>query len=167
MLRTVADLLEVWASAVAVGMPVHQGLDEAWQVVGIPLRNGSDNGDRWSVLADPAVPATRLPQLCWQLHRSAGIAIGPVLHRCAESVRDEITMAEEAMAQAAAPLATARLLAALPIAGPLLGAAVGADVVAVLFGTSIGRACLIVGLGLDLLGLWWMRRIVRAAGRSS
>lgn len=55
-----------------------------------------------------------------------------------------------------------RMLAALPLLGPLLGAAIGADPVTVLFHTPIGIMCLIVALTLQTVGLAWSSRIRRA-----
>jgi Flp pilus assembly protein TadB len=36
----------------------------------------------------------------------------------------------------------------------------------VLTGTLFGRICLLLGLGLEALGAWWMRSIVRSGSRS-
>jgi Flp pilus assembly protein TadB len=35
---------------------------------------------------------------------------------------------------------------------------------ATITGTAVGRFCFGVGVALELVGLWWMRRIVRLAG---
>jgi tight adherence protein B len=66
----------------------------------------------------------------------------------------------------AAPRATARLLAALPVLGIVIGSASGANPVGVLIGTAWGWGLLGAGLVLDLAGLAWVGRIAHAAERS-
>jgi tight adherence protein B len=44
-----------------------------------------------------------------------------------------------------------------------MGAALGARPLAFLFGSLPGLACLLLGLGLDALGLWWTRRLAAGA----
>jgi tight adherence protein B len=56
------------------------------------------------------------------------------------------------------------LLAVLPLLGIGLGAAMGARPLQVLLGTEKGQVAMLVGAGLDALGLLWTARIVKAAG---
>jgi tight adherence protein B len=55
-----------------------------------------------------------------------------------------------------------RLLTALPLAGPLLGAAMGQDPVR-LYGSEVARAAAGLGVALLALGWLWCRRMVRRA----
>jgi tight adherence protein B len=57
------------------------------------------------------------------------------------------------------------LLALLPVAGLGLGGLLGAGPVTVLLTTPVGVACLVLGVLLDLLGLWWTARIARSVER--
>ena len=66
-------------------------------------------------------------------------------------------------AQLAGPRATAVLLALLPVFGLAMGNALGADPLAVLVGTPVGRGCLVLGLLLEVAGLLWTARITRRA----
>jgi tight adherence protein B len=59
--------------------------------------------------------------------------------------------------------ATATLLAGLPLVGAGLGFLMGANVVAVLLGTPIGRACLVVGVAAWVVGRRWTRHLVSSA----
>ncbi|MBX6769235.1 MAG: type II secretion system protein, partial [Actinomadura rubrobrunea] len=61
------------------------------------------------------------------------------------------------------PKATARLLAGLPLLGLAMAAALGANPVAFLFGTIPGLGCLVAGIALDVLGMWWTSRLAQAA----
>jgi tight adherence protein B len=54
-------------------------------------------------------------------------------------------------------------MTALPAVGLLLGVALGADPLAVLAGTPVGRAALVLGATLWLAGRWWIRRLVALA----
>ena len=56
--------------------------------------------------------------------------------------------------------ASARMLAALPLFGLLIGHWIGAEPVTWLLGSWIGRLVLVAGVGLQLLGLAWLRRMV-------
>jgi tight adherence protein B len=63
----------------------------------------------------------------------------------------------------AAPVATARMVMALPAVGVLFGMALGFDTLGTLFGTPAGLACLGAGTGLMVIARLWNRRLVRSA----
>jgi Flp pilus assembly protein TadB len=44
-----------------------------------------------------------------------------------------------------------------------MGLILGADSISWLLGTGAGRACLILGLGLELVGWLWIRRLLSSA----
>jgi tight adherence protein B len=44
-----------------------------------------------------------------------------------------------------------------------MAAALGADPLAFLFGTLPGLGCLAGGIGLNIVGLWWTRRLAHGA----
>jgi tight adherence protein B len=83
----------------------------------------------------------------------------------AAGVRAEVAAADERSSALAGPQATAQILGWLPAGGVLLGAAVGANPVHALVGTSAGRLCAVAGLGAWLSGRLWCRALVRAASR--
>ena len=60
------------------------------------------------------------------------------------------------------PRATAKMLATLPVIGVLLGTAMGVDPLDFLLTTGTGNVCLLGGLALALLGLWWVERLADA-----
>lgn len=95
-----------------------------------------------------------------------GAPLGPVLLTLSEGLRDVADAALARRSAFAAPLATARILLALPLAGIALGMLLGADPLAFLLRGS-GRWVLGAGTACTLLGWWWMRRLLRsAAGRA-
>jgi len=100
----------------------------------------------------------------WQLGESAGAPLGAVLAQADRVARAGLTQRRQLAALLAAPRATAALLAALPVVGLALGAAIGARPLAVLLDTPVGQGALLAGVVLELAGLAWTGRIVRAAG---
>jgi len=63
----------------------------------------------------------------------------------------------------AAPVATARMVLALPAVGLVFGALLGFDTLGVLVTTPIGWGCLVVGGGLIVVAVRWNARLVRIA----
>ncbi|MFG3225308.1 type II secretion system F family protein [Kitasatospora sp. NPDC048194] len=104
---------------------------------------------------------------CWRVASDGGSGLAAALDRVAEALRAERALAEEIAGELAGPRTTIAVLAALPGAGLLLGAAIGARPVDVLLHTSAGLGCLAVGVALEGLGVLWTDRIVRAAGRGA
>lgn len=99
---------------------------------------------------------------CWRVAEQSGGGLARGLDRVARGLRDEQQVAREVSGQLAGPRATGLLLAGLPLFGLLLGSALGADPVRVLLGTSIGWACLAVGVPLQAAGWWWVHRLAAA-----
>lgn len=115
-------------------------------------------------LADrPGAGGLRMLAACWRIGADKGGAFAPVIEGLAAALRDEEAQRREIAAHLAGPRATARLLAVLPVLGVGMAAALGADPLSFLFGTLPGLACLAAGVGLDLGGLWWTRRLARSA----
>ncbi|REE97088.1 hypothetical protein DFJ69_2544 [Thermomonospora umbrina] len=100
---------------------------------------------------------------CWRIGVDKGGAFAAVVGGVATALRDDEAQRLEIAAQLAGPRATARLLAGLPLLGLALGVALGADPLAFLLGTIPGMLCLLSGIGLDVVGLWWTHRLARSA----
>jgi tight adherence protein B len=92
--------------------------------------------------------------------------LASVIEGLAEALRDEQSHRDDIALQLAGPRATARLLAGLPILGLGMAAALGAKPLSFLFATLPGALCLTLGLGLDVLGLWWTAHLAAAAEQS-
>ena len=93
----------------------------------------------------------------------AGAPLAPALEGLAGALRAQEEARRERETALAAPRATATVMTVLPVVGLLLGAALGADPVAVLAGTPVGRAALVLGGTLWLAGRWWIRKLVAVA----
>jgi tight adherence protein B len=100
--------------------------------------------------------------VCWQVSAGTGAALAESLDRVGEGMAAEEAVRREVAAALAGPKATARLLAALPLAGVFLGSALGGAPVGFLLGTPVGLACAATGTVLVLLGTWWTGRMARS-----
>lgn len=115
-----------------------------------------------ALAAQPDLPSEAVRAVRTVCQRS-GAPAAAVLDRVEQDLRARDRQRREVAAQLAGARATAVLLSALPLLGIGLGAAMGADPVPVLFGTGRGQVALLVGVGLDVLGLLWTARIVARA----
>lgn len=111
----------------------------------------------------PGGAGLRLLAACWRIGVDRGGALAAVVDRLASALREEEECRADVTAQLAGPRASARLLAALPALGLAMAAMVGARPLAFLFGSWPGAACLVVALGLDVVGVWWTTRIASTA----
>lgn len=59
--------------------------------------------------------------------------------------------------------ATVYLLAGLPIIGAGMGLMLGSKSISWLLGSSAGRVCLVLGIGLELVGWFWIKRLLNRA----
>jgi len=131
------------------------------EVFGPAARAAAEGGDVADVLR--IEPSTAALAAAWELAERAGIATAAAVDRVAADL-DAMEEQRRALAVAlAGPRSSAAVLAGLPLLGLLLGAGMGADPVHVLFRTSAGPVLAAVGVGLDVAGLFWMRRILRWA----
>lgn len=104
---------------------------------------------------------------CWQVAADNGAGLATGLDRVADALRAERDQRSDLRAQLAGPRSTATVLALLPAFGLLLGAAMGARPLQVLFHSLVGLVCLLAGAVLETAGLAWVARLVRnAEGRA-
>ena len=119
-----------------------------------------------------AAPGSAVPEVlralaaCWTVCAGSGAGLATAVERLEEGLRAEQAQRRAVDAELAGPRATAGLLAVLPAGGLLLAGGLGADPLSVLLATPVGLLCLLVGLGLDAVGVWWTGRLVASAGGS-
>ncbi|WP_372469201.1 type II secretion system F family protein [Microbacterium maritypicum] len=120
---------------------------------GIPLLDAIEaEGGAWVDLA-----------AAWEIATTVGAPLAEVLRIIAESLRDAASAADDVRIALAEPAGTARLLLWMPLAGLLLGFALGFDTVGVIVGNPLGAACVVAGLLLVLAARLWTRRLLRRA----
>lgn len=109
-------------------------------------------GDAWRDLA-----------AAWEIATTVGAPLADVLRMLADSLQDAASAADDVRVALAEPAGTARLLLWMPLAGLLLGFALGFDTLTVVFTNPVGGACVVAGLALVLAARGWTRRLLRRA----
>ncbi|RKE19926.1 type II secretion system F family protein [Streptomyces sp. TLI_171] len=127
-------------------------------------RYGADSAAALRLLAElPGGGGAAAVAACWQVSTESGTGLATGLEQVADALRAERALAEEIAGELAGPRTTMAVLAALPAVGLGLGAALGAHPVQVLLHTPVGLLGLLAGSALEVAGLVWTARIVRAA----
>ena len=120
---------------------------------GVPLVAAIESeGGAWQDLA-----------AAWEVATTVGAPLAEVLRMIAETLRDSASAADDVRIALAEPAGTARLLLWMPLAGLLLGLALGFDTVTVVTGTPIGAVCAGTGLLLVAAARLWTNRLLRRA----
>ena len=171
--RAAVAALRVLAAEMAAGRVPREALAVAARDAGHPavrseltraVAYGRWGGDEAALLTRAQVGAPWLTQLgaCLMVCAQAGAAPAAVIEGLAHRADQGEHHRHEVAAALAGPRAQARILAALPAAGLVLGTVVGGSPLRLL-GTPAGTALLVTGLGLEFAGLAWMRRLTERA----
>lgn len=159
----------------------------AVRTLAVLLQAGSPPADAWKHLASTGEPAAceilrrsetgkdlvdaiaeqggRWPDVAaaWEVASTVGAPLADTLRTLAESLQDAVDAADDVRVALAEPAATARLMMWLPLAGLLLGLALGFDTLSVIVGTVPGVLCVLAGVGLILLSRRWTAHLVARA----
>ena len=92
-----------------------------------------------------------------------GGSISWAAHHLADVVRANVESRAAVVAQAAQARASAAVIGATPVVVLAVTAVVDPTAASVLFDTAYGQACLVTGLLLAGLAIWWMAAIIRSA----
>lgn len=171
------EALGVLAAELRAGRSPSVALSRAGEVATGPTASALREAAGESSLGEGAGPAlarfvdqSAVPQLlaslavCWDVCQGAGSSLARAVDRLEEALLADQACREEVQADLEGPRTSAMLLAVMPLFGMGLGAGLGGHPLHVLLRTPLGWGCLVLGVGLELLGLWWTKRIVRAAG---
>lgn len=99
----------------------------------------------------------------WEIASTVGAPLAEVLRLIAASLRDAASAADDVRVALAEPAGTARLLLWMPLAGLLLGFALGFDTIGVVVRQPLAAGCVVGGLLLVMAARSWTRRLVRSA----
>jgi tight adherence protein B len=114
-------------------------------------------------LRDLEAGAWRGLAAAWSVATEAGAPLAPSLRNYAASLRALAQAQREVAVALAAPVATTRMVMALPVVGILFGMVLGFDTLRTLFATVPGWACLVIGSALMGIAARWNRRLVAKA----
>jgi tight adherence protein B len=92
-----------------------------------------------------------------------GGSISWTAHHLADVVRANLESRAAIVAQAAQARASAVVIGATPVVVLAVTAIVDPAAASILFGTAVGQGCLVAGLLLAGLAIWWMAAIIRSA----
>lgn len=98
-----------------------------------------------------------------RLSARTGCSLAAVAGAVEDDLRARHRLRLELRTAAAAPRASAALLAGLPVLGLAMGSGIGADPWGVLTHTGVGQGLLVAGAGLEAAGLAWSRRLIARA----
>lgn len=171
-----ADALEELARALRSGSSPRQALAEVGP--GLATTAGSDLRRlhtqverglplslvlrRWSRWRSD-VPEVRTAGVALAFAVETGGSAARAVDDVADAVRTQTELRGEVQALAAQARASAVVIGALPVGFLALATAADPATLGFLVGTGIGLVCAAAGLGLQVVGWWWMRRIVREA----
>lgn len=119
------------------------------------------------VLLDAADSAPELADTAqlWRTAEHHGIPLTPLIEQAQSRLDTRARHRAATSASLQGPQATAVVLTLLPVAGVLMGTAMGADPLGLLFGGGLGGMLLVLGVGLSCSGFLWSRRIITGATR--
>lgn len=112
-------------------------------------------------LAD-AGGAWREAAIAWRVSQTVGAPLAPSLRSIAGALRDGQESRDDVAVALAEPVATARLIAWLPLVAVGLGLLFGFDIAATL-SHPVGIACLVAGGALMFVARTWTRRLIARA----
>jgi tight adherence protein B len=129
------------------------------------VAEGGDSAlvDAASTLEEPERSAWLGLAAAWTVAGEMGAPLAPSLSQFAVGLRALADAQRETEVALAGPVATARLVLALPVVGVLLGLVLGFNTLGTLFGTAPGLVCLLAGVALLLAARRWNARLVAAA----
>ncbi len=95
----------------------------------------------------------------WSVTHVTGAAMARPLGDVAVALRSDRVVSNVVQSELAAPRATGRLMALLPLAGLGLGYLIGGDPVRFLIDSWVGQICLVLGVALACAGVMWVERL--------
>ncbi len=162
--RAVIGALAALAAELRAGQPppvalvAAEGAEDAWPAGLAAVRMDADVA---AALREDGVraPAVRSLAACWEVSAHTGAGLTAAVEQLAATARAAEEIRGQLATQLAGPRATAKTLALLPVIGLVMGQLAGVDPLGWLLTTPMGLVCLAAGIGLDVLGLLWTRRI--------
>jgi tight adherence protein B len=156
-LRSGASLRQAVAEAATTTpgtLGVELGLVASDAASGVPLVGALEE-----LAARRPLPGVRLAVAALCLGAETGGAQARAVDGVAATLRDRLAVAGEVRALSAQTRASMLVIALAPLAFCAFASATDERTSTFLFRTPIGLACVVAGVGLDVLGALWMRRL--------
>ena len=96
----------------------------------------------------------------WQTCETNGASLSPVLTKFNEQLQVEKELRQELESSLSGAKLSAIVLAFLPIIGVLLANFLGANSFNWIINSNVGKICLILGILLEILGVFWVKKII-------
>lgn len=152
----------VGAALEGVAMRAPSPLREELETVLWEVRLGRELGEAMGEMATRTGSAVvALLAAAIGAQRESGGSLGPVLRAAQEALEDRIKLEGEIRALTAQQRLSAYLLAGLPAGVLAILSLIAPSYVSALWGTGMGRMLLLLGLALEAMGVWAVRRLVR------
>jgi Flp pilus assembly protein TadB len=160
----IAAALEACSRSLRTG----SSLRSAVRATDLPISTTLNDGYPISVVLDAWAkracdPAERMAATALALAAATGGPQAQAVDAAARAVRDRISATAEVAAHSAQARLSATVIASLPVVFVAWTLLADHRTAATLLSTPIGWLCLTIGLGLDAVGLVWVRTLVRAA----
>lgn len=143
--------------------------DRAWEHLAaagdadaVRVAAARDEGDAVATALDGLDGSWRQVAVAWRVAQTVGAPLAPSLRGITDALRASHEARDDVAVTLAEPVATARLIAWLPLVAVALGVLFGFDIAATLT-RPLGVACLVAGVALMLIARRWTARLVRAA----
>lgn len=166
--ETVVELIEALRDELAAGTSLRPAFERSvastgHDVVPQALAVCRMGGDVPEALREEAGGEQLLVSLAalWQVSEGSGAAMAAALDRLIDGARDAARLKRTVAGELAAPRASARVLALLPLVGIGMALVSGANPLGFLFTTPAGLACVALAAVFEAAGVMWMRRLVR------
>lgn len=171
--HTLASFLGLCAGNLRAGVPMVDSMDYALaqtttddqvhRALRTAARQARSGGSGQSVLIDATLPNLNRLGHIWSASERHGIPLVCLIDHMRNRITSQERHRESTQAALQGPQATAVILSVLPLAGILMGTAMGANPLAVLTGGGLGGVMLVVGVLLDATGFVITQKILSQA----
>lgn len=171
-----AEFLGLCAGNLRAGVPMVEAMDHALSnvdstgavtaVLRTSARRARFGGGGPAVLIDATTPDLQRLGTVWETSERHGVPLVTLMEQMRTRIDTRERHRKATTAQLQGPQATAVILALLPLAGVLMGTAMGADPIGLLTGGGIGGLLLVSGVALVAAGFVMTQKILEGANPS-